>query len=194
MEDILKTSESRRNKALDILKHLDLINRWSKIGKPYLLGSVKMGLVWKRDIDMNVYCKEPEETLGNGVMSEIALLQGVEKIEFHNFLDTPDMGLYWKIFYRDDENELWTVDNWLLSFDHPDAGLGEDLAERMIKVLTSEIRRPIITIKSQLDKGSGIRGVDVYQGVIQEKVGNIEEFLEWFSGINKDFIVQWKPE
>lgn len=193
MKDILEVSETRRKKALEILEQLDLINRWSRIGKPFLLGSVKMGLVWKRDIDMNVYCEKPEEALGNGVMSEIASLTGVEKIEFHNFLDTPDMGLYWKIFCRDDENELWTLDNWLLSFDHPDAGLGEDLAERIIEVLTPEIRRRIIMIKSQLKMGDGIRGVDIYRGVIQGKVENAEEFLEWFSRTDKDFIVQWKP-
>lgn len=194
MQNILKISEERRNKALQILNEMDLINRWSQIGKPFLLGSVKMGLVWKRDIDMNIYCERPEESAGNGIMAEIALLKGVEKIEFHNFLDTPDMGLYWKIFYRDKDKELWTLDNWLLSLQHPDAGLGEDLAERMIKVLTPENRRRILTIKSQLKKGGGIRGVDVYQGVIQGKVGNMEEFMEWFSGTNKDFIVQWKPE
>ena len=194
MKDILEISEIRKNKALEILEKLDLLNRWSRYGKPYLLGSVKMGLVWKRDIDMNIYCKDPKEESGNIVMAEIASLPGVEKIEFHNFLDTPDMGLYWKIFFRDDEDEIWTLDNWLVSFDHPDAGLGEDLAEKLLKVLTPEYRRRILIIKSQVKIGDGIRGVDVYQGVIQGKVENVEEFLEWFSGINKDFIVQWKPE
>ena len=192
-DSILQRAEERRRRALQLIGELQLLERWSRFGKPFVLGSVKMGLVVARDIDLNIYSDSPRIEEGFHVMSQIALLPGVYKIRFTNALNTPDQGLYWQIIFRDQSAEEWKIDNWFLSTDHPDAGLGEALAEGMLEILTEDTRRIILEIKEALLGKAGIRGIDIYRAVIEGGVRAAPEFLEHKKNRNNSDMVDWRP-
>ena len=193
MNNIINESNKRQQTAFNLLKHLQLVEQWSRYGKPYLLGAVTMGVVWNRDIDMNIYCKEPRYEFGKDVMEQISKLPAVTRVEFHDFMDTPDQGLYWKITCKDEEDNTWKIDNWLVADDHPDAGLGEGFSKRMNEILTPENRLCIISLKKELENKEDIRGMDIYRAVIEGKVKTKKEFEKWHSENKNDIIVKWTP-
>ena len=167
MDEILCRAEQRRRQALAVLEELDLLGRWSRYGRPFLLGAVKFGLVVNRDIDLNIYSDHPRIDQGFKLMSEIAVLPGVLKIRYSNKLETPDQGLYWQIQYQDKRGDVWKIDNWFVS-EGQYAGWGEAFAERMQESLTTEKRQIILQIKEFMQGNPEVRGIDIYKAVLED--------------------------
>ena len=193
MDQILRRAEERTERAFEVIEALDLIGRWSRCGRPSLVGSVSFGLVVNRDIDLDIISKQPTIEQGFGVISEIAVLQGVLKIRYSNCLEKVDQGLRWQIEYRDKYGDIWTVDNWLLCENHPHAGLLGALVERMQKALSPELRRVILQIKETVQSEPKARGIDIYEAVISHGVRSPQEFAIWLEGGERSEISEWLP-
>ncbi len=106
-------------RAHEIITQTQIETLWAKVGKIVGVGSMRFGLMASTNIDYEIYVETPSVETGFGVISELARCQGVERIDFHNFMGTSDPGLYWQIFYRDSEGTLWDFDNWLVPWSHP---------------------------------------------------------------------------
>ena len=193
MNDVLRRAEEKTRQAYEMIEELGLLRRWSRCGRPSLLGAVTYGLVVDRDIDLNIYSGDPSIQNGFEVISDIASLPGVAKIRYSNCLDTIDQGLYWQIQCRSRRGDAWRVDNWLVSEDHPHAGLLEELAERMPKILTTEHRKAILQIKESAEPNSRARGIDIYEAVIEHGVRSPGEFADWLRTSTRPEISQWLP-
>ena len=195
MDEILCRAEQRRRQALAVLEELDLLGRWSRYGRPFLLGAVKFGLVVNRDIDLNIYSDHPRIDQGFKLMSEIAVLPGVLKIRYSNKLETPDQGLYWQIQYQDKRGDVWKIDNWFVS-EGQYAGWGEAFAERMQESLTTEKRQIILQIKEFMQGNPEVRGIDIYKAVLEDGIRSPSEFTTWMQE-NKSpdlgAISEWMP-
>ena len=74
MDQILRRAAERTQRAFEVIEKLDLLERWSRCGRPSPVGSVTFGLVVQRDIDLNITSKEPTIESGFEVISEIASL------------------------------------------------------------------------------------------------------------------------
>jgi len=193
VDEVLRRAEERTSRAFEVIEELDLLGRWSHCGRPVLVGSVTCGLVVNRDIDLNIYCAEPEITRGFEVISDIAAVPGVLKIRYSNCLGSIDQGLYWQIHYRDRVGDTWRVDNWLVSEEHPHAGLPEALTARMQNALTTEQRKSILQIKETVQAELQARGIDIYQAVIGDGVRSPREFAVWMQDRKHCEISQWLP-
>ena len=193
MDQILRRAAERTQRAFEVIEKLDLLERWSRCGRPSLVGSVTFGLVVQRDIDLNIISKEPGIEQGFGVISEIAVLPGVLKVRYSNCLERIDQGLYWQIQYRDQFGDIWTVDNWLVSEDHPHTDLLEAIVERMQKALSTEQRKAILQIKETAQPESKARGIDIYEAVMEGGVRSPHEFAVWFRDRKQCEISQWLP-
>ena len=193
MDEVLRRAEERTRRAFEVIEELDLLGRWSRCGHPVPVGAVTFGLVVNRDIDLNIYSKEPEVRRGFRVISEIAVMPGVLKVRYSNCLESVDQGLYWQIRYRDRLGDTWTVDNWLVSEDHPHAGLLETLIARMQKVLSTEQRKIILQIKEAVQTELRARGIDIYEAVIEDGVKSPREFAVWMRDRKRCEISQWLP-
>ena len=193
MDDVLLRAEKRRERALSIVGRLDLLPKWSCCGSPIIVGAIRYGLVVALDIDVEIYSDNPSIGQGFEVMSRIASLPGVWQVRFSNELDGPDQGLYWRIRYRDEAGDVWKVDNWLLSHDHPHAHWAERFAEAMQKALADETRRAILEIKEALLGEADIRGIDVYRAVLEGGVRSLSEFRHWMDEHRPSGIVLWLP-
>lgn len=191
--NLLARAEERRRRGLDLIESLGLFEMWSPYGSPFLVGAVSMGLVVALDIDINVYSDEPRIEHGFEVMSEVAVLSGVWKIRFSNELAGPDAGLYWQIRSRDKHGDIWKIDNWLISWDHPDAGVAERFASAMQQALTDETRTAILAIKEQLEDERGVLGIDIYRAVLGSGVSDADQFIQWVAQNRTSGVTRWRP-
>lgn len=192
MNELLMRLKHRQSQAHLILERLDLLSRWRRVGEPVVVGAVSYGLVVARDIDMEIYAEEPTIEQGFEVMKQVAQLPNVWQVMFMNELSGPDQGLYFKIVYRDDDGELWKIDQWLVAHNHPDAHWCEKFAKAISGALTDESRQAILEIKEALHE-EGVRGIDVYRGVIEGKTATPEEFKEWQKNNPPDGMCHWMP-
>ena len=193
MDDVLLRAEKRQERALSVIGRLGLLERWSCYGSPVLVGAIRYGLMVALDIDMEIYSDNPKIEDGFELMSEVARLPGVWKVRFSNELEGPDQGLYWQIRYRDEEGEVWKVDNWLVSHDHPHAHWGEKFEDAMQRALTNETRRAILEIKECLLGEAGVRGIDIYRAVLEGGVRRLDEFKDWLAEHEASGIILWLP-
>jgi hypothetical protein len=194
LDDIFARAEQRGVKALEILERLELFRRWSRFGSSELVGAVRYGLAVRPDIDMEIYSENPRIEQGFEVMSEVARLPGIWKVRFSNELSGPDQGLYWGLRFRSEDGEVWKVDQWYLSQNHPQAHWGEKLAAAMERLLTSETRRAILEIKEATQGEPDVHGIDVYRSVMEGGARNLVMFRDWFPRHRTLGISLWLPE
>lgn len=191
--DPLAQAERLRREGHDIMDRIGLLDRWGRIGRPMLVGSVRFGLMARPNLDLEIYTDRPDVQTGFAVIAEFAALPGVAQIQFVNALDTPDQGLYWRIDYVDERGTTWDIDNWLVAHDHPNAGLADRFASAMDRCLTDETRRRILEIKTNASEGPAVRGIDVYKAVLRDGVRTYEEFRQWETNQPTVVIEEWTP-
>lgn len=193
MNELLIRAKKRQERAYEIVDRLGLLSKWSKYGDPVVVGATRYGLVVSPDIDMEIYADDPHIEQGFELMKEIAIVPGVWQVLFMNELTGPDMGLYWQIRYRDEDDTLWKVDAWFVRHDHPHAHWCDKFADAMEKTLTEEIRCVILELKESLQGRNDAIGVDVYRAVMQDGVRTASEFDRWLEKNKSNDMVLWLP-
>ena len=98
---LLARAHTLQAEARRIIDRLDLIGRWTAVGRLLVVGSVAYGLVVEPDIDMEVYMPRPRVAAGFSIVSQFAVVPGVRRVRFANELDGPDPGLYFQLRYRE---------------------------------------------------------------------------------------------
>lgn len=176
-----------------VIEDLQIRRRWELVGNTILVGSANFGLMATPNLDFEIYVEEPDIRIGFDTVREIATVPGVKQIQFLNVMGTSDPGLYWRIDYQDKNGVMWDIDNWLVPFSHPHAGMAENFANAMKKVLTEETRQIILEIKSQRQPENKFRGIDVYKAVLSGGVRNKEEFLAWIAKYPPVEMETWQP-
>ena len=193
METRMERAAALRERALRVIGGLGLMERWSRIGRPVLVGSVRFGLMANTNIDLEVYVPEPRVRDGFGVIAELAERPGIRRIQYLNVMGTDDPGLYWRVDCEDG-GELWDIDIWLVPDDHPHAGLAGRFASAMERALTEETRDAILALKAARPPGSKIRGIDVYRAVLAGNVRTDRDFQVWLADHSvSDGIEEWMP-
>ncbi len=193
MNAIFERAAERRQRALEIIGQLNLLERWRRYGSPEVVGAVRYGLVVAADIDVEIYADEPRLEDGFAVMVELARLPGMWKVRFSNEMDSPDQGLYFGLRYRHPDGEVWKVDNWLLGHDHPHAHWAERFALALERVLTDETRRAILEIKETTLGQPSLRGIDIYKAVLRDGVRDAAAFLDWTARHPPARLDLWMP-
>ncbi len=193
--DVMAAQVARQQAAATILQELRLIDRWSAIGRPVIVGATSYGLMVAPDLDFEIfYDGEPPIESGFSILTACALHPSVTKASFTNLLDGPDEGLYWQLRYLH-EGEEWKIDMWTLRHDHP-GPLSSWLVEPMQAALTDQTRCTILTIKQALAACPDLRcgSIHVYRAVLDDGVTNLEEFQAWHSGHDTDSLTSWVPK
>jgi hypothetical protein len=187
-----KAAELKRQ-AHQLIKELGIMYRWSLVGNTVLVGSASFGLMSTPNLDFEIYVDQPDIRQGFDTVREIATISGVQQIQFHNFMGTSDPGLYWRIDYQDRYGVIWDIDNWLVPFSHPHAGMAASFATAMNQALTDESRQIILTIKAQMSPTKKFRGIDVYKAVLDGGVRDWAEFLQWMEKNPPVKMETWRP-
>lgn len=192
-QGLLQKAGELQERGWEVLTRLGLRERWSRVGRPVLVGSLRFGLMRHPNLDLEIYTDTPQVADGFAVVSELAQVPGVRQVFYLNAMDTPDQGLYWRVDYEDERGDLWDIDNWLVAHDHPNAGLADGLAAALEAKLTTEQRLAVLTIKSAQDRANKARGVDIYKAVMTGGVTTPEEFERWRLANPPAEIELWRP-
>jgi hypothetical protein len=87
-------------------------------------------------------------------------------------------GLYWKLDYQADDENVWTIDMWLL--EHGARRRGLDETTRLGPLLTDDRRAVVLAIKEAAAANDRrVSGLAVCQAVVYDDVGSLEEFDRW---------------
>ena len=193
--DILEVAKRNQQRAWEVIMDTDIIRIWEGIGAEVnLVGSLSTGLLMRhRDIDFHIYSFPLEISDSFRAMSELAENPSIKKIECVNLLHTVEACVEWHAWSQDRENKLWQIDMIHLLKGSRYDGYFEQVAKRLLEVMTEEIRRTILTLKYETPDTEHIMGVEYYQAVIQGGVRNYSEFVEWRKQHPVTGIVEWMP-
>ena len=189
----LEKAVNLQKQAYKIIEDLQIRDRWNMVGKTILVGSANFGLMTTPNLDFEIYVEQPDVRSGFDTVREIAAISGVKQIQFINFMGTSDPGLYWRIDYQDKDGLMWDIDNWLVPFSHPYAGMAEKFATAMKQALTTETKQIILEIKSQMAPQKKYRGIDVYKAVLSGGVRDSEQFEKWIVSNPPVEMETWQP-
>ncbi len=183
-EDLLDRQSRLQVEAARVIQDVGLRELLATIGEPVQVGSVALGLMVWRDIDLTVLCPRLDLELVFGLGASIAVHPRVRGLQFRN--DTghwnqdplyPD-GLFWGVEYRGEDGETWEMDIWFIHENdrQPDMQHLEEFLPR----LTDETRLAILTIKDVWRRtplyGREVSSYDCYTAVLDHGVRTIEEF------------------
>jgi hypothetical protein len=194
-DDLFHRADERREKALALIEDLELVRRWSEVGRVELVGAVVYDLVVSADIDMEVFTHgTPRIRDGFRVLAELAEHPRVTKARFRNALGSADQGLYWQLRCRDDEGDEWKVDIWTLDEDHP-GPLSTSLVEPMRAAVGVEQRTHILTLKEARIAGAmrGVASIDIYRAVLDGGVTTPEELQSFLGPDYTPSLTPWLP-
>ncbi|MEN6411923.1 MAG: hypothetical protein ABFC84_04035 [Veillonellales bacterium] len=189
----LEKAMKLQKQADKVIKDLQIRCRWELVGKTILVGSASFGLMTSPNLDFEIYVEEPDVRIGFDTIREFASISGVKQIQFHNFMGTYDPGLYWRIDYQDQQGLVWDIDNWLVPFCHPYAGMADSFAKAMKRALTDETKQFILEIKSKVSPEKKFRGIDIYKAVMSGGVRNREQFEKWIASNPPVEMETWQP-
>ncbi len=152
MDDpLLERQRALQEEAASVLEDLELLPLLRTVGDPIKVGSMALGLMVQRDIDMTILCRELDPTRVFEAIKSLSSHPRVRELRFRN--DTghwnvdpnyPD-GVYWGPGYRTEAGEDWNLDLWFIHEHSRQADL-----EHVVVLpprLTPEIRLAILRIK-----------------------------------------------
>ena len=183
-----------QNQASDILTRLRLFPLWqAQGGQPVLVGAVACGLALAPDIDMDIFFDAPTLTQGFAVLQACAEIPGVRACRFHNKINDPDQGYYWRVDYLAEDGTLWKVDMWSVAHDHPEPTC-RDMIEPMRRALNDEKRETILHLKAALrnDPELSCPSIYVYQAVLAGGVRDLSGLKKWLAGRDTNAINDWR--
>lgn len=178
-----------QTEAAAVLADLDLFAVLGRVGSPVLTGSVALGLMVWRDIDVTTLCPELEVATVLDALRTLAAHDRVRQIQFRN--DTgawnvdpayPD-GLYLGVDYQTAAGDEWKLDLWFIV----EGTIQFDLVhvEALPPRLTPETRLAILRIKDVWHRHptyrSEVRSYDIYEAVLDHGVRTPDAFAAYLA-------------
>lgn len=199
--DLMEKQDALQKEAHGVLEKLQLIKILSKYGKPEIVGSLALGLMTWRDIDIEVIVDNLNREIVSEFVADIVKIK-LRKINLNvtdnrnqNSPKTPS-GIYVGINYYDHlpieeqsshNPNLWKIDiHFILS----ENAKGSEKAKQINKQLTDEKRKIILEIKNVLmnspEHRKTIFSVDIYDAVFEKGVKNLEEFKDYLKESSRE--------
>lgn len=191
METALRNTEN----AHQIIQRTGVIKLWESIGATVNpVGSLSMELLVKHlDIDLHLYTPTIEIGKDFSVMSRLAALPSIRKIEYGNLLATEERCLEWHAWYEADNGEVWQLDMIHIERGSRYDGYFERQARRIAAALTDETRNTILRLKWETPEEEKIAGIEYYQAVIRDGVRDYDSFMKWRKEHPLTGVVEWMP-
>lgn len=194
-ENLFEMSACMEKRAREIVKDAKVVEIWRSVGAEInSVGSLKMGLMMKhRDIDFHIYSSPLDVPTSFAAMTYLATDPRIERIEYVNLINTEEACLEWHAWYRDRADEIWQLDMiHILKGSHYD-GYMERVSDRIMQVMTPEMKRTILQLKYDTPDEEKIAGIEYYQAVIRGGVEDYEEFVRWRKTNPLEGVLQWMP-
>lgn len=174
---------TRKMKADRILYEFGLMEQLEKIGIPHIIGSYRMDMMAWNDLDIDI----ENDNMSKEKLYELSayILKTFEPVWYEAKEELSEDGkrVWFHGFETMIAGELWNVDLWF--FDKETIRKAEIYCDEIVAKTNDEQREAIIRIKKELlNQGlysfDQYKSIDVYKAVVEEKVRNVEEFLNLF--------------
>ncbi|MFA4954246.1 MAG: hypothetical protein WC641_02965 [Patescibacteria group bacterium] len=191
MPNLVKNQAILQKEASEILDKLGLLDFLSKFGNAKIIGSVALGLMTWRDIDMDLAVDELKEDdyfrtvqylfnkpevkklllADNRIRTEQIIAQGIPE------------SMYLGIFVRGEGESEWKID---LRFVKDSLVRAEKYIDGIKSRLNDENREIILNIKNTICThpkyiNKEIFGVDIYNSVLDGGVKNLADFIKYLA-------------
>ena len=182
--ELFAQADDLQQQAQEVLETIDLLNYLSKFGQPKIVGSVALGLMTWRDIDIDceVLGKIKEEDFWESAKYFLA----IENVRLITLVDNrqsieknrpPSMYIGGK--YQSIDGAIWKIDIRFVSEQH---AIAQKYLDAISSRLTKENRKAILEIKNVMALDSRYRteisSVDIYEAVLDKGVMDLEGFKE----------------
>ncbi|GLP68931.1 hypothetical protein TUSST3_55540 [Streptomyces sp. TUS-ST3] len=193
---VLGEQDALRAEAEGVYRDLQLDEVLAYVGTPTIVGSAALGLMVRRDLDVDVVCQRLDDAAVGAVAAvgaRLATQPPVRLVTFRNDCGAwnlePDAypdGLYLGVECRASSGAIWNLDIWFL--DQPERQPSTAHLTTLRPRLTDESRAAIIDIKrawaERPEYGTTVKSFDVYRAVLDDGVRDPARFETW--------VEQWK--
>ncbi len=194
--NVIEKSKAATARAYEVLDTSKVKEIWEAAGAEVrLVGSLPMGLLAKhRDIDLHVYSTGISEEMSFAVVAKIAKNPNIVEIKCLNGLHTDEYCIAWHLKYKMSESEIWQIDIIHIERGTTYDGFFEEMAERIKRHLTEDLRRLILQMKYDTPDDEEIHGVEYYEAVIADGVRTLPELREWLKVRRAKEFYYWMPD
>ncbi|MFE5209436.1 hypothetical protein [Streptomyces sp. NPDC056600] len=183
--------EALRAEARGVYEDLALGGLLERAGTPAVVGSAALGVMVRRDLDVDVTCERLDDATATAVAEAGARLATHPRVRTVTFRDDrgewnrePDRypdGLYLGVECRTPTGAVWNLDVWFL--DDPGRQPSTAHLATLLPRLTDGSRRTVLEIKrawaGRPEYGTSVSGIDVYRAVLDDGVGDPAQFEDW---------------
>jgi hypothetical protein len=184
-DDLIKNSENLCATANGILKDTKAVEVFSQLGKVEIIGSLRLKLMYRLDIDLLVISEEIKKDKALEITKQFldsGLFRTVALADYQTFPghDMP-LGFYWELVVIRDGKE-WKFDVWYLKPDERYTHLVSDSIKKFESLLAQhpEKAKIILEIKHAYFDGvkykNGVKSFDIYTAVLEKGVNSVEKF------------------
>lgn len=177
------TNNDRKRMADSILYEYGLLKRLTSIGKPHIIGSYKMDMMAWNDLDIDI----ENQKMSLEKLYELTdfILHTFHPLWYEAKEEVTDEGktVWFHGFHTLINEELWNIDLWF--FDEITISKAEQYCENIISLCEKEPKytERIIQLKQELIRRElygfyQYASMDVYRGVLEQKITNIDDFLK----------------
>lgn len=177
-----------QKEANQVLTKLRLPGRLSVVGRPIQVGSLALGLMVCRDLDITVICAELDLKKVAKICSDLMGLDGIHQLRFKN--DTghwnqdaatnPDVFCV-SLTYLFDTDKEWNID--IRFIDEPERQPDLQHIKTIPPLLNPINREVILSIKQAWYQKPAYRNVVsghvIYNAVLKHGISSLKEFDEW---------------
>ncbi|MEU3217607.1 hypothetical protein [Streptomyces sp. NPDC006971] len=191
VSEVFGEQDALRAEAEGVYRDLGLDELLADVGTPTIVGSAALGLMVRRDLDVDVACGRLDDAAVTAVAAVVARLATHPRVRVVTFRNDcgawnrePDAypdGLYLGVECRASSGATWNLDVWFL--DRPERQPSTVHLATMRPRLTDESRAAIIEIKrawaDRPEYGTTVKSFDVYCAVLNDGVRGTARFETW---------------
>jgi sRNA-binding regulator protein Hfq len=186
--NLIKNSQDLSGKASEVLKKTNAIEVFSKLGKVEIIGSLRLNLLYRFDIDLLVISENIDKEKAQTVTKQFLdsnIFQTVALADYQSFpaFDMP-LGFYWELVVLH-EGKNWKFDVWYLKREERYTNLVLSSIKKFKKALSRNPEKAEIILKIKADYFNGVKykdqvkSFDIYTAVLEKGVNNVDEFSKY---------------
>lgn len=188
--DLIKNSFVLCETANKVLEENNIIQVFSKLGHVDIIGSLKLKLMFRLDIDLLVISDIIDKNIAVGVTKYLLDCRVFKKVNFIDYLTYPEfdmpLGFYWELLIPYEKKE-WKIDIWYLKPTEKFSNLVFNSIVTFESKLSKypEKRELILRIKKEYFDGikykNNINSIDIYTAVLENNISSVDEFSKLFN-------------
>lgn len=190
-QNLIKKSAIFQKQAKNMVNDTKISSILSKLGKVYFVGSYKLGLMMRRDIDIIVINPKPSGTKAKIITEELRSSKkflSVKMVDgYTKKLPHAPRGYYWELKIKKPEG-VWKFDVWYLARKED-----ESIApiKKWKKLLTSANKELILEVKNKYLKtpmlySHGLYGAKIYRAVLERGIKDKKIFHKRIASSTRD--------